>query len=157
MRLSPALLPCNVLGHLLSPGIYSWVFLRDTLGSGMANREQGCQPHWALSGGSHKQWVRNPVCPRFYQYLVLPDFNFHPSSEVQPTLERESLWSLRSGAAFHFLIAAFSPVNFCGFPVLSGHCSLTIVSEFFCKPHVSQILPLISQLVKALRTLPFVI
>lgn len=157
MRLSLALLSCNVLGHLLSPGIYSWVFLRDTLGSGMANREQGCQPHWALSSGSHKQCIRNPACPRFYQYLVLPDFNFHPPSVVQLTLERERPWSLRSGVAFHFVIAASSPENFCGFPVLSGHCSLTVLSEFFCKPHVLQMLPLISQLVKALRMLPFAI
>lgn len=102
----------------------------------MANREHGCQPHWALSSGSHKQCVRNPACPRFYQYLVLPDFNFHPSSAVQLTVERASPWSLRHGAAVHFLTDASSPVNFRGFPVLSGHCSLTVLSEFFCKPHV---------------------
>lgn len=45
--------PSNVKGHLLSPGIYIWVFLKGSLG--MANREQWCQPHRALSSGSHKQ------------------------------------------------------------------------------------------------------
>lgn len=147
-------LPCSVHGQLLSPGVYSWLFLRDTRGSGMANREHGCQPHWALSSGLTSSVWEVLLALIFTDIRCRQTFIF--------TCHLKFSWRLRprvlmSQLAVHFPYCFDSCVNVGVFLFLSGHHSLAVFSEFFCKWHVMQILPLISPLGKARHMLPFVI